>query len=159
MTGQQVFDIAMDFADERLANGTIDANSTAEYSARAIGIISSLQAELLEVGNIYSRFQYSKRYVQPAYGLLDNDNHDDTDVIFNSTGVTKAYTFEVDGEATVYIEDGDGSTWNIIATIDVPNTVTEMTRYNAVVTPTVGATVRTMSLVTFEIDAMTSFDS
>jgi len=140
-TAQEAFDIAMDFADERLANGSIDADSTAEYAARAIGIISSLQAELLEMGNYFQTFNYSKRFIEPNYGLLGNNSHDDIDIIYNGTGVTKAYTFEVDGEATVYIEDGDGTTWNTIATINVPNTVTEMTRYFEVVTPTIGATV------------------
>jgi len=140
MTGQNIFDIAMDMADERLANGSIDADSTAEYSARAIGIISSLQAELLEVGNVYNTFNYSKRFIEPIYGLLENDSHDDADIVFNAVGVAKAYTFEVDGEGTVYIEDLVGSTWNIVETITVANTVKTMTRFYGLVTPTVGST-------------------
>lgn len=46
MKHQVIFNLAMDLMDERLSNGTIPAADTAEYKAKAPGLLTILQTEL-----------------------------------------------------------------------------------------------------------------
>jgi len=46
MTFNEIFDIAMDLADERATSGAINVGSTALYRAKAPGLFTILQAEV-----------------------------------------------------------------------------------------------------------------
>jgi len=68
VTARSIFDKAMDKADERLADGSIDTNSTAEYEARSIGIINSLQNEMIEVSPYYKSTTFTNWSTSPTFG-------------------------------------------------------------------------------------------
>lgn len=56
-TVQQIFDIACDLIDERLATGAIDANTTAVYKTRTPGIMNIFQNENFKSGDLYKTFE------------------------------------------------------------------------------------------------------
>lgn len=144
-TLQEVFDITMDLYDERPESGTLNPADVLAYQVRAPGIINLLQAELIKSGDMYKTFELSCSPIENVLGYISNfdiqehgKTYPATDLIFETGKPCTAYSFEVDGEATVYIEDFTG-TWNTLATINVLDTVTSFTNYKGIVTPTNGA--------------------
>lgn len=145
-TAAEVFSIAMDFADERADTGELDISDVLSYQVRTPGILTSLESELLKNGDVYKTFELSWSPITNLLGYISNfdikehgTTYPATDLIYDCNSPATAYYFEVDGEATVYIEDYT-TQWNILATISVPGTVTTFTSYKGVVTPTNGAT-------------------
>jgi hypothetical protein len=141
-TVSDVYDIAMDIMDETLASGEVSADDTETYEAKTPGILTQLQADILDDTNYFET--YSLNFKLPAIlseagSNFEVQEHDDEDVSITADGSVKAYHFQVSGQATIYIEDYTSS-WNTLATVNVPSTVTELTRYKAIVTPTSGAT-------------------
>jgi hypothetical protein len=63
MTGENVFTITMAMIDEMLSNGTLDAETTAEYRAKAPAILTMLQNELIGIDN---RYRKKEDYVYPV---------------------------------------------------------------------------------------------
>lgn len=63
MTGENVFTITMAMIDEMLANGTLDAETTQEYRAKAPSILTMLQNELIGIDN---RYRKKEDYVYPV---------------------------------------------------------------------------------------------
>ena len=61
------------------------------------------------------------------------------DLIYDVAGSAKAYYFEVDGPATIFIEDFT-TQWNVLATITDTNTTPSFNSHKGIVTPSVGAT-------------------
>ena len=55
MTGNNVFTITMAMIDEMLSSGELDAESTAEYRAKAPYILTMLQNEIVGIENRYKR--------------------------------------------------------------------------------------------------------
>ena len=139
VTGTQVFSIAMDLIDERLDTGLLSTDDTISYQVKAPGILTSLQNELIKVGEYYSTFEFDNYPKNVIIGGFNYDEHDSEDVIKSGAGSVNSYYFEVNGPGTVYIEDYTGS-WNVIKTITVPVTVTTFTAYSDSVTATSGAT-------------------
>lgn len=140
-TAQQVFDIAMDLIEERLDTGLISESYTVSYKVLTPGILTILQAELIKPGEIFSTYEISNK---PVDNLLGNGHFDirafeGTELAFECEGSAKAYYFEVDNDATVYIEDYTNG-WNTLATISPAPTVSGFTAYSGVVTPSIGAT-------------------
>jgi hypothetical protein len=142
MTAQQIFEFAMDLVQKRQKNGVIDANKTASYKVLSPGILTLWQAEISKSGDLYKTLAISNKPVNNMLGVncgFDYLEFQGTDITKEGNGQAKAYHFEVDGPGTVYIEDYTG-TWNVLATITVPDTVTSYTAYKGVVTPTTGST-------------------
>jgi hypothetical protein len=141
-TAQQVFNITMAFADEIDDTSVINPTNTASYRVRTPGILTAIQAELIKIGNMYSTYEISNKPIANMLGLLngmDYLEYLDTEITKEASGSVKAYYFEVDGEGTVYVEDYTNG-WNILKTINVPDTVTNFTAFKGIVTPTAGAT-------------------
>jgi hypothetical protein len=63
MTGENVFTITMAMIDEMLANGSLDAETTQEYRAKAPSILTMLQNELIGIDN---RYRKKEDYVYPV---------------------------------------------------------------------------------------------
>lgn len=140
-TAQNIFDMAMDLMDERLSTGEIDENSTEIYAKRAPGILTMWQNEAADGGDLYKTLEIDRRPIQNMFGFnggLDVVEVSGADVSKECLGGAKAYSFEVNGGCTVYIEDFTGG-WNALATIVVPDTVVSFTNYKGTVTPTSGA--------------------
>jgi hypothetical protein len=138
-TAQDVFNITMDLIDERNETGLINPTDTASYRVKTPGILNILQAELLKQGEIYSTYEVTNK---PVGNLLGECFHvvafSGEDLSFETAFPARAYYFEVDGDATVYIEDFT-SGWNTLAVINATST-NGFTAYKGVVTPTLGAT-------------------
>lgn len=142
VTADDVFKICMAFADEIDDSGQINPTNTASYKVRTPGILTSLQAELIKAGGIYSTFEISNKPAKNMLGLLAGSDYLEftgADLIKEANGSVKAYYFEVDAPSTVYIEDYANGVWNVLATI-TDTTATNFTPHKGVVTPTPGAT-------------------
>lgn len=63
MTGENVFTITMAMIDEMLSNGSLDAETTQEYRAKAPSILTMLQNELVGIDN---RYRKKEDYVYPV---------------------------------------------------------------------------------------------
>lgn len=141
-TVEQIFSSCMDIMNKKTVSGTIDSNGSAFYRARALGILNMWSNEISKNGDLYKTFEVGNKPSIPLGGQFSGFDYLEyigTEIIKEYTGSAKNYYFEVDGESTVYIEDFNG-TWNTLATITVPNTVTSFTAYKSTVTPSSGAT-------------------
>lgn len=141
-TAQQVFNIAMDLIDERLDDGTISASDTLDYNVKTPGLLNILQTELIKQGDLFSSHQISNTPVSNLLGDrsgFDIEEYEGEEITYECTGSVKAYYFEVDNDATVYIEDYT-SAWNTLATVSPAPTASGFTAYSGLVTPTSGAT-------------------
>lgn len=58
-TAQKIHEMAISIIDEMSDNGTVDANKTKEYSARAPKLLDMWQKELAESGSLYSVQEYN----------------------------------------------------------------------------------------------------
>lgn len=76
MTGENVFTITMAMIDEMLPSGSLDAESTAEYRAKAPSILTMLQNELIGIENRY-RKESEKIYPVPIETLAQTFQIDD----------------------------------------------------------------------------------
>lgn len=141
-TGTQVFSIAMDLIDERLDDGTISTSDTLSYNVKAPGILTLLQSELIKQGDLFSTYQISNKPVRNLLGDRSNFDviaYEGDEITYECSEAAKAYYFEVDNDATVYIEDYT-SDWNTLATVSAVPTESGFTAYSGLVTPTSGAT-------------------
>jgi len=135
----QMFEIMLSNMDEIQPNGTISGDTTDEYEQKALRIATQVQNELMMESDLYSTHKITRNNIKPLIGEFDMKQHDTEDITYETTEVANAYYFEVDGPCTVYIEDYDG-VWNTLVTEVIPSTVTSMTSYKGLLTPTVGAT-------------------
>lgn len=129
----------MDLIDERLDSGSLSSDDTVSYSVKAPGLLNILQNELIKVGEVYSTYDIDNFPKYPMLGSFNYHEHDDTSIEHEVSGAVKSYYFEVNGPATVYIEDYTTS-WNTLATVTVPVTVSNYTAYSGSVTGTANAT-------------------
>jgi len=142
ITALQIFNNAMDLMDKRSSTGAIDATKTQRYKVRTPNILTMWQAELSKTGDLYATFEFDNKPIPNMLGMLSNFNMTEftgTDLTYEAQGQCKAYYFEVDSEAIVYIEDFT-TQWNILATINVPSTITSLTKYKGLIAPTSGST-------------------
>lgn len=142
VTAQQIFDLSMDLIEERLDSSSISASDTISYKVRTPGILTMLQAELIKEGDIFSTYEISNYPVTNLLGYISNFDirqYEGTELTFEGVGSAKSYYFEVDNDATVYVEDYNGA-WNTLTTVSATPTESGFTAYSGLVTPTAGAT-------------------
>jgi len=142
VTAQEVFNLAMDLLGEREETGVIDETDTKTYNVKTPGILTLLQAELIKQGEIFKKYEISNKPIENKLGYISNFDiqaFEGTELTFECSSPCKAYYFEVDNDATVYVEDYT-SGWNTLATINATPTTSGFTAYKGVVTPTPGAT-------------------
>ena len=63
MTGEKIFTMTMALIDEMLSTGELDAETTAEYRAKAPSILTILQNELVGIEN---RYREKGDYIYPV---------------------------------------------------------------------------------------------
>lgn len=145
-TAEQVFIQSMALADEMTDTiNVVNASDTASYRARTPGILTLLQAELIKQGDLFSTFEYSSKPIDPLGGAdsgFDYRQYDGTEIVIPNNGAAYAYSIDIDGEATVYVEDSvDGASWNLLATISATDPAyRSYVNYKGVLVPTAGAT-------------------
>lgn len=140
VTANDVFMITLALSGDLDDNGVAD--DVTDLQVRTPGILTSLQAEHLKTGDIYSTFEISNKPVTNMLGYKSGHDYVEflgEDITKEANGNVKAYYFEVSDDAVVYIEDYT-SAWNILATITCTPTTGGYTAYKAKVTPTAGAT-------------------
>ena len=141
VTAQEVLELALDLVEERLDSGAISPSDTISYKVRTPGILTMLQAELIKQGDIFSTYEIANSPITNLLGFISNfdiQSFEGEELTFECNESAKAYYFEVDNDATVYIEDFNG-TWNTLETVTATST-SGFTAYKGVVTPSTGAT-------------------
>lgn len=138
MTVQEIFNAMMAISDELSPSGTITA-SVNDYKYRVPAILNLLQSELLCQSNIYSEFEISHKPPNTSVGSYEILEFDNDDITIEAEGQVYGYYFEVDGQATVYIEDFT-SDWNVLETITVYDTTVDFDSFKGLLTPTTGST-------------------
>jgi hypothetical protein len=139
-TANEVFLLTMALSGDLDDNGVPD--DVTDLEVRTPGILTSLQAELIRSGDIFSTYEIACKPVANMLGATSGQDYVEflgTDKMYEASGSVKAYYFEVSDTATVYIEDFTGS-WNVLATINAVPTLTGYTAFKGLVTPTAGAT-------------------
>lgn len=141
-TAQQVFDWTMDLIDERMDNGTISTSNTISYQVKTPGILTMLQSELVKQGDLFRTHQIVHTPISNTFGYrygFGIETFMGAEKVFTSREKAQAYYFEVDGPATVYVEDYTGS-WNVLKTIVASPTESGFNTYKGIVTASTGAT-------------------
>ncbi|MFD0673925.1 hypothetical protein [Cohnella sp. GCM10027633] len=141
-TAEEIFEITMDLIDERQDNGLLNESDVISYRVKTPGLLTILQSELIEQGEVYSTYEISNKPVSNLLGYNSDFNviaFEGEEFIREANSSAKAYYFEVDRVGTVYVEDYNG-VWNTLATINTVNTPDGFTAYKGVVTPSSGAT-------------------
>ena len=140
ITGEKIFTHSIAIVDELLDTGLLSEDDTANYRAKAPFLINLAQAELSKIGELFNTYEISNYPIESQLGTGANwsiDEYNNKDKTFQAIG-SKAYYFEVDSESTIYIEEStNGSSWSVLSTISVPSTVTTMTAYKGLITPSV----------------------
>jgi len=155
MTIGELFKRAMICIDEYSANGAIrTAEENADYRLRFNRVADMIQKDIATIIKINK----SKKFInyQIKNDLNDNFNiyqHLNESMYFYCID-SLAYYFEIDGEATIYIDEtdyvaygdglygyglygyGDDLSWTNLETIAIPSTINEFTAYKKKITPT-----------------------
>lgn len=126
-TGTEIFECAIVVIDELSETGTVSDSQIKEYKYRAPRLLDMWQHEMMRNADKRKTYEFSNKRIPNQLGDLSRmsviDEHID-DVIFEATG-SQAYYFEVDNEATVYIEEYIDGSWTIKSTISVPKQTTD----------------------------------
>ena len=134
----EIFRITMGLMDEILDTGLLSSDDTISYEVRVPSLVNQLQVEILRDSEQYSFKNYSFNKIDIVAGNFSVVAHKNEDKYLLGSSSAKAYYFEVDNDATVYIEDYDGS-WNTLKTVSATSTG-GFTAYKGIVTPTANAT-------------------
>ena len=107
-TVQDIFNLACDLIDERLASGAINATTTAVYKARTPGVLNLFQNRVYKNGDYFKEVNIPCKPTKNMLGItagMDYTEYLGEEIIKVATGSVKNYYFEVDSEGIVYIED------------------------------------------------------
>ena len=138
MTGQEIYEIALTLMDEAPIDGEFDLSNTNEYKNKAPYLLDAIQSELVSYSNLYKTYSFNRKAIEPIVGSYNIEEHFETDIEKYGNNAAKAYYFEVNGPAIVYIEDFTDS-WNIVETINCTQE-DSFKAYSGKVTPTSGST-------------------
>ncbi|MGV8982150.1 hypothetical protein [Clostridium sp.] len=141
-TAQNIYDLAIDLIDERLASGAINATTTAVYKARTPGILNLFQNRVYRNGDYFKEVNIPCKPTKNLLGMtagMDYLEYLGIEKIIVVTGSVKNYYFEANSEGIIYIEDFT-TQWNTLATVIVPSGTKEFTPYFNTVIPTTSAT-------------------
>lgn len=142
ITVQEISYNARALIDEYNEDGVvIPASEVATIETNSIRFINMAQQEVYKLLKIFKTFEF---FNKPAPNLLGNLSNfelitfigDDQNYPEGGVEGAKAYYFEVDDDAIVYIEEFNGSTWDILITETVTG-ITQPTAYKGLITPTV----------------------
>lgn len=130
---------ALQLIREYSNNGSIiGTGDNADYLLSMNNLADIAQKEIATYKKIQDQYTFSHMPI-PVQNAT-NEGFDviqklDEDFIFQQTG-SKAYYFEVDNIATIYIEEFNNGSWNALSTIS--NSIkNEFTAYKGLITPTV----------------------
>jgi len=111
-TGTEIFNMGISIIDELSDTGTIVDAQIAEYKYRAPYLLDMWQKEYAKQGSLYNTIEIVKK---PLTNLLGNQfdivEHIDEDLIYESTEVAHSFSFKVDNECSVYVEEYVSGAW------------------------------------------------
>lgn len=130
---------AIQLIKEYSESGTLIPDSTnADYLLPANSFADMAQKELATITKIHASKQITQNPIPSQLGLLqgfDILQHLSTDLTMSAKG-SRAYYFEVDRQATIYVEEETSpGVWAVLSTITVPDTVTSFTAYKGLINP------------------------
>jgi len=107
-TAQDIFNITADLIDERLANGTINATTTAVYKARTPGILNLWQSENVNNGNMFKTYEITCTRTEPMawnkYTMPDDFKNIDQIIKLTTDGrYIKKTEYKWEGKKDLYI--------------------------------------------------------
>lgn len=109
------------YIDEYSNNGNlIDEIQNADYTLKHNRLADGVQKEIAKIIKIPAKYEITQNPIDNQLGKLygfDLVQHTDEDLIYSAIG-SKAYYFEVDNIATIYIEVRNGGIWQIVETIE-----------------------------------------
>jgi hypothetical protein len=144
MTGQDIFNMAIDFMCKRDVSGVIDPTRIERYRVRAVSVINAFLKTLAYLTDLYKTYSFVCLPYKNKLGEKGIVRYEGTDLTYECDGLCYAYSFCADTlgnnamAGVVYIEDYT-TVWNTLATVDIYPTTT-ITNYNGTITPTVDAT-------------------
>lgn len=120
MTAQEIFDRAMALLDEVSTRGVpVSSTDLADYKLKAPNIINLTLNELAHLNEDEKTFETSHKPVPNQIGdAFTLREYKGEDVVFKAKG-SKGYFFEVDGAATIFIEEETApDTWDILEIVN-----------------------------------------
>lgn len=138
-TAQDIFYDVRTLLDEYSDEGIVTPDAdVADLQAKSIRLIDMAQKELYKSGKLFKEFEVTRQpYENELSGGFDLVEYTGTADYYPEAGVVAlAYYFEVDGEGSVVIQEYQAGAWADLITVTVPNTVTTMTAYKGLITPT-----------------------
>ena len=130
----QIKDMALQLIDEYSSNGElISGADNADVLNKMTNLANAAQAQISEFAKIRAVHEIVQYPINNLLGeSYDIHQHTGEDLEYESDTPAKAYYFEVDGEATVYVEELS-SGWQVLETINVPGTVAGFTAYKGLI--------------------------
>lgn len=141
-TVRSLFLKARSLLDEFTDDGVlIPEDEVIDMQSKAVPLADLAQKELYKIGKLYKIFEFANKPAPNLLGLFAG--FDIVDFIGtpqyypNEAGVAgaKAYYFEVDGDATVTIEEKINGTWTTIATPTIASGLASLTAYKGTLSP------------------------
>lgn len=130
-------DLALKLVNDYSADGQVlPTPDTADFRLAIVDFLNVAYYKAIEFSKIEAVHRITHNPVPNLlhkYDSFDMLQHLDEDIMVEATGA-KSYYFEIDGEATVYVEERIGDTWTVLDTITVPNTVSGFTAYRGLIT-------------------------
>ncbi len=117
---------------------TIPDGENADYLALMNRFADIAQKEIAQIKKIHATYSISQNPIKSLLGLLkgfDIQQHLDVDLVDTQGTGAQSYYFEVDRQATVYIEEYVNGVWTLLDTLTIP-TIKEFTAYKGFITPT-----------------------
>lgn len=112
---------ALSLMAEYSIDGTlIPDGENADYLNRMNRFADIAQKEISQVKKIHAVHTISQNPIKSQFGLLqgfDIEQHLSQDIIYQTVG-SKSFYFEVDGVATVYLEENNAGAWQQLKKID-----------------------------------------
>lgn len=141
ITAREIFNDARAFLDEWTDDGSVLPDSDViDLQSKSVRFINKAQRELSSIGNYFKEFEFAHtpydNVIDRESFLLDEFVGDDIMINKRSGKKARAYSFEVDGESVIYIEENQSNVWTVLETITVPNTVTDYDVFKGTITPT-----------------------
>lgn len=108
-----------------------------DYLNRMNRFADICQKEIATIKKIHAVYSISQNPIKSLLGLIkgfDIQQHLDTDLVDTQGAGAQSYYFEIDRQATVYIEENVNGVWTILQTLAIP-TIKEFTAYKGFITP------------------------
>lgn len=135
----ELFKRTMGIIDEFSINGTLrSASDNADYRLRFNRIVDRLQKDLSMIDKISTSSQFTQYPFTNQLGEYEGHSlvqHFNSDIENVSATGSRGYYFEIDGPATVNLQEEITSVWTDLSTVSNTSTPTSFTAFKGTITP------------------------